>query len=97
MPATPTTPFPQVTVLTSSSATERQLALPLEPVRGSPPSLPSPLPPLGPAVPPRRVWRSLSGPMQETVRRAILRLCQQLAQELAQVAQEGSSDPASDA
>jgi hypothetical protein len=57
----------------------RQLALPLEPVSGPPRS---PLPPLGPAVPPRRVWRGLSEPTKETVRRAILRLCQQLAQEV---------------
>ena len=69
------TPSPPVV----ASPPERQLALPLEPVTGPPRAA---LPPLGPAVPPRQVWRRLSRPVQDTVRRAILRTCQELAQEV---------------
>jgi hypothetical protein len=51
----------------------RQLALPLEPVV-SPPALTG----LGPVVPPRRAWRSLTPATQAVVRRAIRRIWQEV-------------------
>ena len=50
--------------------TERQLALPLEPVT-APPRLVG----LGPTVPPRKAWRGLALPTQAAVRQAIRRVC----------------------
>jgi hypothetical protein len=52
---------------------ERQLALPLEPVVG-PPSLAG----LGPAVPPRTVWRGLTPPARAGVRATALRVLREV-------------------
>ena len=52
---------------------ERQLALPLELVV-SPPALAG----LGPVVPPKRAWRSLTPATLAVVRRAIRRICQEV-------------------
>ena len=58
--------------------TERQLALPLELVAG-PPALAG----LGPAVPPRKAWRSLAPATQAAVRRAIRRVCREVVDDAA--------------
>jgi hypothetical protein len=53
--------------------TERQLALPLAPV-SEPPSLAG----LGPALLPRKVWRSLTVTAQDQVRRTALRVLREV-------------------
>lgn len=60
--------------LALSPPTERQLALPLEPVVG-PPSLAG----LGPAVLPAELWRGLSPPLRARIRLAVLRVLQEVA------------------
>lgn len=57
---------------------ERQLALPLEPVVG-PPALTG----LGPVMPPKRAWRSLTPATQADVRRAIRLICQEVVDDAA--------------
>lgn len=54
-------------------AAERQLALPLEPA-GLAPVLVG----LGPAVAPRKVWRSLAPVAQAAVRQAVGRICSEV-------------------
>jgi hypothetical protein len=54
--------------------TERQLALPWEPVVG-PPTLTG----IGPAVLPAKVWRGLSPPVRARVHLAVLRVLQEVA------------------
>ena len=54
--------------------TERQLALPWEPVVG-PPTLTG----IGPAVLPEKVWRGLSLPVRAHVHLAVLRVLQEVA------------------
>jgi hypothetical protein len=56
--------------------TERQLALPLEPVVG-PPTLTG----IGPAVLPAKVWRGLPPPVRARVHLAVLRVLQEVARD----------------
>jgi hypothetical protein len=59
--------------------TERQLALPLAPV-SEPPSLAG----HGPAVPPRKVWRSLTVTAQAEVRLTALRVLMEVLDDASQ-------------